>query len=211
MTAGLLLVLAGSGLLPGNAPVCRAADEKADKPAAPEKFRVLFETTRGKFVVEVTRSWAPRGADRFYELVQSGFFNDAGFFRVVPGFVVQFGLNADPAVQQKWTTARIQDDPVIESNRRGTLTFAMAGPNTRTTQLFISYKDNTRLDGMGFAPFGRVVEGMEVVDAINAEYGEQPRQGAITARGNAYLKAEFPRMDFITRAVVVPPAAAPAN
>lgn len=193
--------------------VLQAADEKKESAATttPEVFRVLFETTRGDFTVEVTRRWSPRGADRFYELVNSGFFDEAGFFRVVPGFVVQFGLNADPQVQQKWTKARIQDDPVVESNKRGSLTFAMAGPNTRTTQLFINFRDNARLDSMGFSPFGRVVEGMNVVDAINAEYGEQPNQGAITSRGNAYLKAEFPKMDFIRKASLVVPNAPAAR
>ncbi|MCA9037134.1 MAG: peptidylprolyl isomerase [Planctomycetaceae bacterium] len=191
-------------------PLTGTADETVTTPqsaaASPEKFKVKFETTRGDFVVEVTRSWAPVGADRFHELVQAGFFDEAGFFRVVPGFVVQFGLNADPAVQAKWTTAKIKDDPVTQSNKRGYLTFATAGPNTRTTQLFINFDDNSRLDQMGFAPFGLVVEGMDVVDKINSEYGQSPNQGRITAEGNAYLKARFPKLDYIRKATIVPAA-----
>ena len=170
---------------------------------SPDTFQVLFETTKGNFTVEVNRSWSPNGADRFYELVTSGFYNDAGFFRVVPGFVVQFGLNADPAVQKKWSDAKIKDDPVVSSNKRGSVTFAMAGPNTRTSQLFINYADNSRLDELGFSPFGTVTQGMDVVDKINSEYGERPSQGRITAQGNNYLKTAFPNMDFITKATVV--------
>lgn len=181
-----------------------AAAEPQETSAAPEKFRVQFETTKGKFVVEVTRSWSPNGVDRFHELVRSGFYNDAGFFRVVPGFVVQFGLNADPEKQKNWTNAKIKDDRVVESNKRGYVTFAMAGPNTRTTQLFINYSDNARLDSLGFAPFGRIVEGMDVVDAINSEYGERPNQREITDRGNQYLTKEFPRLDYIRKASIVP-------
>jgi peptidyl-prolyl cis-trans isomerase A (cyclophilin A) len=169
---------------------------------APASFRVRFETTRGSFVVAVTRAWAPLGADRFYNLVQAGFFDDAGFFRVVPGFVVQFGLSADPRVNAAWDAARIADDEVKQTNRRGRLTFATAGPNTRTTQLFINTGDNPRLDQMGFSPFGEVVSGMTVVDAIYSGYGETPDQGRITAEGNSYLKAQFPRLDFVKKATV---------
>ncbi len=177
---------------------------KATQSAAPEKFLVQLETTKGNVVIEVNRNWAPNGVDRFHELVTSGFYNDAGFFRVVPGFVVQFGLAADPEVQKKWTDATLKDDPVVESNKRGTVTFAMRGKNTRTTQLFINYGDNSRLDSMGFAPFGRVIEGMDVVDKINSEYGQSPDQGEITQRGSAYLKAAFPNMDYIKKATVIP-------
>ena len=136
------------------------------KAKAPADFKAQFSTTAGDFVIEVHRDWAPLGADRFYNLVRYGYFTNASFFRVVPGFVVQFGLSANPAVNKVWDQATIHDDPVIESNKRGSLVFATAGPNTRTTQLFINFADNTRLDGMGFAPFGTVVEGMEVVDKI---------------------------------------------
>ncbi|MEQ9406241.1 MAG: peptidylprolyl isomerase [Fuerstiella sp.] len=164
---------------------------------APEKFKVQFETSKGNFVVEVTRKWAPNGADRFYELVKKDFYKEARFFRVVPGFMVQWGIHADPAVQKAWRDAKIKDDPVVASNQRGYITYAMAGPDTRTSQLFINFKDNSFLDNQGFAPFGRVVEGMEIVDGINDEYREQPQQGSIQAQGNAYLKSSFPNLDYI--------------
>jgi peptidyl-prolyl cis-trans isomerase A (cyclophilin A) len=160
---------------------------------------VRLETTRGSFVVAVTRAWAPLGADRFYNLVKARYYEEAAFFRVVPGFVVQFGLHADPRVNGVWEAARIADDPVKETNRRGRITFATAGPNTRTTQLFINTGDNQRLDQMGFAPFGEVVSGMDVVDAIYPGYGEVPNQGQISLKGNAYLKEQFPRLDFIEK------------
>lgn len=177
------------------------------KAKAPAVFKAKFTTTTGDFVVEVHRYWAPLGADRFYNLVRYGYFTNAAFFRVVPGFVVQFGLSADPAVNKVWKTATIQDDPVTQSNKRGNLVFATAGPNTRTTQLFINFADNSRLDRMGFAPFGSVVEGMDVVDKIYAVYGESPRQDLITEQGDAYLKANFRDMDKIKMARIVPAAA----
>jgi peptidyl-prolyl cis-trans isomerase A (cyclophilin A) len=155
--------------------------------------------------VEVTRAWAPLGADRLYNLVRHGFYDGARFFRVVPGFVVQFGLPGDPALGARWRMASIPDDPVLQHNTRGTLTFATAGPATRTTQLFINLGDNARLDAMGFSPLGRVVEGMDVVDRIYAAYGEQPDQGMIQMRGNAYLAAQFPRLDSIAHATIVTP------
>lgn len=170
---------------------------------APATYRVRFETTRGVFVVAVNRAWAPLGADRFYNLVQAGFYDDAGFFRVVPGFVVQFGLNGDPNVNAVWGEARIADDPVKQTNSRGRIVFATAGPGTRTTQLFINLGNNGRLDGMGFSPFGEVASGMEVVQAIYAGYGETPDQGQITYQGNGYLKGQFPRLDFIKKATIV--------
>ncbi len=175
---------------------------------APAVFKAKFTTTTGDFVVEVHRDWAPLGADRFYNLVKYGYFTNASFFRVVPGFVVQFGLNANPALNKVWHEATIPDDPVKQSNKRGYLVFATAGPNTRTTQLFINYGDNARLDGMGFAPFGTVTEGMEIVDKIFPAYGEKPRQDLIMDQGDAYLKANFPDMDKIKLARIVPPAPA---
>lgn len=175
---------------------------------APAEFKVSFTTTCGDFVVQVHRDWAPLGADRFYNLVRHGFFTNASFFRVVPNFVVQFGLSANPAISKVWQDARIQDDPVKQSNKRGTIVFAMAGPNTRTTQFFINFKDNARLDGMGFAPFGEVVEGMENVDKIYAGYGEQPRQDLIVDQGDAYLAKNFHELDKIKLARVVPAVAA---
>ena len=177
---------------------------------APETFRARFTTSRGTFVVEAHRAWAPRGVDRFYNLVRHGFFDGVRFFRVVEDFMAQFGIQGDPAIQARWRTATIQDDPVVESNTRGRLTFAKTGaPNSRTTQLFINYVDNSNLDAMGFAPIGEVVEGMDVVDALYSGYGEGaprgtgPDQRGIQARGNAYLEEEFPRLDYIERAEIV--------
>jgi peptidyl-prolyl cis-trans isomerase A (cyclophilin A) len=173
---------------------------------APETFKAQFDTTKGKFTVEVTRSLSPNGADRFYNLVRSGYFTDVEFFRVVPGFMCQFGIHGDPAVSAKWRDANIADDPVKGSNTRGTITFATAGPNTRTTQLFINFGNNANLDGMGFSPFGKVIEGMDVVDKINGEYGDNPPevQGHIQMEGNAYLKKAFPNLDYIKSATIVP-------
>jgi peptidyl-prolyl cis-trans isomerase A (cyclophilin A) len=178
---------------------------------APPVFQAKFTTTAGDFVVEVHRDWAPLGADRFYNLVRRGYFTNASFFRVVPGFVVQFGLSADPAINKAWHEADIQDDPVRQSNKRGFLVFATAGPNTRTTQLFINFGDNARLDGMGFAPFGTVAEGMDVVDKIYAGYGEQPRQDLIADQGDAYISKNFPKIDKIKLAHIVAPAPAPGT
>ena len=144
---------------------------------APETFKAQFNTTRGKFTIEVTRSLSPNGADRFYNLVRSGYFKDIAFFRVIPGFMCQFGIHGDPNVSVKWRAATIPDDPVKGNNTRGTITFATAGPNTRTTQLFINFADNSNLDGMGFSPFGKVTGGMDVVDKINGEYGEGAPRG----------------------------------
>jgi peptidyl-prolyl cis-trans isomerase A (cyclophilin A) len=188
---------------PGRSPdPLNPADPEMSR-TAPAVFRVRFETSRGAFTVEATREWAPKGADRFYNLARSGFFDGARFFRVVPGFVVQFGLPADPKRAAAWRNATFADDPVKTSNAAGTLTFATAGPDTRTTQLFVNFKDNPRLDRMGFAPFARVTKGMEVVDSINAEYGERPDQGRIQAEGEGYLSRDFPRLDQIRSARLV--------
>jgi peptidyl-prolyl cis-trans isomerase A (cyclophilin A) len=176
---------------------------------APDTFKVRFETNKGDFVIEVRREWAPNGADRFYNLVKNGFYNEGRFFRAIPGFMVQFGLNGDPKVSAAWRTQAIKDDPVKQSNVRGAVSFAMAGPNTRTTQIFINYGDNSRLDGMGFSPFGRVVEGMNVVDQLYADYGEGapqgkgPSQGRIQQEGNAYLNSEFPKLDYVKKATII--------
>jgi peptidyl-prolyl cis-trans isomerase A (cyclophilin A) len=180
---------------------------------APELYKAQFTTTRGDFVVEVHRDWAPLGADRFYNLVKNGYFTNAAFFRVVPNFIVQFGLNANPAVNKVWMNANIKDDPVMGSNKRGTLVFATAGPNTRTTQLFINFGDNAGLDRQGFAPFGTVTDGMDVVDKIYPGYGERPDQQRITEEGKAYLDKNFPMLDSIKAARILPaePAAAPAD
>lgn len=176
---------------------------------APAVYNVKFETTKGDILIRVTRSWAPNGADRFYNLVKIGYFDDTAFFRVLPGFVAQFGINGNPEVNRIWKNSEIPDDPVKESNRRGSVTFATAGPNTRTTQLFINFADNSSLDSQGFAPIGRVVEGMSVVDSIYSGCGEGPprgrgpNQGFIQAAGNEYLKKNFPKLDYIKKATIV--------
>ena len=186
-----------------------------DNPAAltataPDTFKAQFVTTKGNFTVEVTRALSPNGADRFYNLVRSGFFSDVAFFRVIPGFMCQFGIHGDPAVAAKWREANIPDDAVKGSNTRGAITFATAGPGTRTTQLFINFGDNVGLDSQGFSPFGKVTDGMDVVDKINSEYGEGapngrgPDQGRIQAEGNTYLKTDFPNLDYIKSASVIP-------
>jgi peptidyl-prolyl cis-trans isomerase A (cyclophilin A) len=203
---------------PGQVPSGRAqpAVSKASllnpaslKEQAPASYKVKFTTTRGDFVVEVTRAWSPRGADRFYNLVKNHFYDGASFFRVLPGFVVQFGISSQPAVARAWAQATIPDDPVRQSNLRGYLTFAKAGPNTRTTQVFINLGDNARLDRMGFPPFGRVTAGMEAVEKLYSGYGEGapggrgPDQGRLTNEGKAYLDKNFPRLDSVKTAVVV--------
>ncbi|HNR37386.1 MAG TPA: peptidylprolyl isomerase [Candidatus Hydrogenedentes bacterium] len=189
---------------PAPKPADPAKPAEGAKAADPNVFKVKFECSNGNFVVEVHRDWAPLGAERFEQLVKEGFYNEARFFRVVPNFVVQFGLAADPQVSAKWRSQNLKDDPVKQSNTVGTITFATAGPNTRTTQLFINLVDNARLDGMGFAPFGKVIEGMDVVKAITSQYGEMPQQYAIETQGNAYLTAQFPNMDYIKKATIVP-------
>jgi peptidyl-prolyl cis-trans isomerase A (cyclophilin A) len=177
---------------------------------APDVFQARFETSAGEFVIEVNREWAPNGADRFYNLVSNGFFDECRFFRVVEGFMVQFGINGAPEVQAAWRDARIPPDPVRESNSRGFVTYAMAGsPDTRTTQIFINFGNNDFLDGQAFAPFGRVVEGMDVVDGLYNGYGDAPpggrgpQQGLIQSQGNAYLTSSFPELDYVTRASIV--------
>ena len=175
---------------------------------APAVYRVDFDTTKGPFVIEVHRDWAPIGADRFYNLVKNGFYDNARFFRVVEGFMVQFGINGDPRISAAWRKANIKDDPVRISNKRTFVTFATAGPNTRTTQVFISYGDNHNLDSQGFAPFGQVVSGMKVVDSLYSGYGEGapqglgPEQGRLQAEGNAYLIREFGKLDYIKKATI---------
>lgn len=201
------------GAVVANAQDTKSAPAYADPSkltaTAPDTFKAVFDTTKGKFTIEVTRSLAPNGADRFYNLAKSGYFTDTAFFRVVPGFMVQFGIHGNPDISAKWRDANINDDPVKGSNTRGTITFATAGPNTRTTQLFINFGNNTFLDGQGFAPFGKVVNGMDVVDKINGEYGDGPPsgsgpdQGRIQSDGNTYLKKDFPHLDYIKSVTVI--------
>jgi peptidyl-prolyl cis-trans isomerase A (cyclophilin A) len=178
-------------------------------PASPESFRVKFETTKGPFTVEINRAWAPKGADRFHRLVTEGYFKDVRFFRVLRGFMAQFGMSGDPALNAKMDSQRISDDPVTQSNKRGMVTFATAGPNTRSSQFFVNYGDNVPLDSQGFAPFGRVVDGMKVVDAFYGGYGEGapsgagPSQDSIRIKGNEYLQRAFPKLDYIKSATIV--------
>jgi len=175
---------------------------------APATYKVKFDTSKGTFVVEVHRDLAPNGADRFYNLVKNGFYNDARFFRVISDFMVQFGINGNPQLSKVWRDANIKDDPVKASNKRGMITFATGGPDTRTTQVFINFGNNAGLDDQGFAPFGQVISGMEVVDSLYAEYGEGaprgdgPDQGLVQSQGNAYLKKDFPKLDYIKSATI---------
>jgi peptidyl-prolyl cis-trans isomerase A (cyclophilin A) len=175
---------------------------------APATYKVKFDTSKGPFVIQVTRDWAPNGADRFYNLVKNGFYDNARFFRVVPGFMVQFGINGDPKVSSVWRTAGIKDDPVTQSNKRGYVTFATAGPDTRTTQVFINFADNAGLDRQGFSPFGQIVSGMNVVDSLHSGYGEGaprgrgPDQGRVQSEGNTYLMRDFANLDYIKKATI---------
>jgi len=205
------LMLASAVAFAGQADAAKT--KKLSNPAAltekaPDTFRVNFDTSKGPIVVTVHRDWAPNGADRFYNLVKAGFYDDVRFFRVIPNFMAQFGIHGTPAVMSAWRSAQIKDDPVKQSNQRGFVVFATAGPNTRTTQLFINFKDNSSLDKQGFAPFGEVTKGMDVVDKIYDGYGEGaprgkgPEQGRLQNEGNAYLVKEFPKLDYIKTATV---------
>jgi peptidyl-prolyl cis-trans isomerase A (cyclophilin A) len=189
-----------------TASACGEKAAKATRSApvgpAPATFRVAFATSRGNFVVEVHRAWAPRGADRFYDLVAEHFFDDNRFFRVLPGFIAQFGVNNDRKINEAWEAKPLADDSVLQKNARGTLTFASDGPNSRTHQLFINLKDNDNLDKDGFAPLGRVVDGMNVVDGIYSGYGESPSYHLIATLGNSYLTRMFPKLDYIKTATI---------
>jgi len=204
--AATLLLAATTAFAPASA--ASLGDPSSLNARAPESYKAKFETSKGAFVIQVTRSWAPNGADRFYNLVKNGFFDDARFFRVIDGFMVQFGISGNPDVSAAWTNATIPDDPVRESNARGTVTFATAGPNTRTTQVFINFNNNSMLNGQGFAPFGKVVSGMNVVDSLYKGYGEGaprgngPNQGLLKSQGNAYLLTQFPKLDYIKKATI---------
>jgi peptidyl-prolyl cis-trans isomerase A (cyclophilin A) len=203
MRTSLSITLFAAGALALAGSLWAAQPAKAQTAAAvPATFTVNFDTTKGPVVVQVHRDWAPIGADHFAELVKSGYFDGCRFFRVVPGFVVQFGLAADPAVTRKWKAPSLRDDPVKQHNVRGTLVYATAGPNTRTTQLFINLGDNSRLDADGFAPFGVVTKGMGAVDAIFPGYGEAPQQPLIESQGNGYLEPKFPKLDYVRKATI---------
>ena len=176
---------------------------------APSEFSILLRTTRGEFTIRVRRDWSPNGADRLHELVEAGYYNDVAFFRVLDGFVAQFGISGDPAIGAEWKGRPIADDPVKASNTAGTLTYALAGPGTRTTQLFINLADNSRLDSMGFSPVGEVAAGMDVVSSLYGGYGEGaprgagPNQARIHSNGNAYLRESFPKLDYVEQATIV--------
>jgi len=208
----LLIVLAPvSGAEEGTeAPNPALLDPSLATAKAPDTYNVAMETTAGNFVIEVHRDWAPHGADRFYNLVKIGYFNDASFFRVIKGFMAQAGMNGDPAVSNVWLKARIPADPVKKSNTKGMVTFAMgAQPDTRSAQFFVNFGDNSFLDASGFAPFGKVVEGFDSVKALYNGYGEGaprgkgPSQGKLFSGGNAYLKSDFPKLDYIVTATIV--------
>jgi peptidyl-prolyl cis-trans isomerase A (cyclophilin A) len=190
------------------APAQEEAKEVTPEGQAPNQYTVELDTTKGAIVIDVRRDWAPHGADRFYELVQQGYFTDVAFFRVISGFMAQVGISGDPALNTKWRAKPIPDDPVKASNTRGTATFATSGPGSRTTQFFISFSDNSRLDGMGFAPFGKIKD-MTPVDALYNGYGEGaprgrgPDQGRMQATGNSYLREDFPKLDYIKSAKII--------
>ena len=204
----LAVVLAAAPAPTAQTPAA-LSNPAALKETAPATFTANFNTTAGTFVITVNRAWAPNGADRFYNLVKSGFFTNARFFRAIKGFMVQFGIHGDPAIAAAWRNARLPVDKVTQSNKRGYITYAMGGsPDTRTTQVFINFRDNANLDALGFAPFGEVTTGMDVVDKINTEYGEGaprgkgPDQTRIQSEGNAYLMKEFPKLDYVKSATV---------
>ena len=183
---------------------CSRSDSGEAPPQGTDSYRVKFETTKGDFHIDVVRSWSPIGADRFHQLVKMGYYDTARFFRIVPGFVVQFGIKGDPALDAKWMEANISDDPPAMPNTPATVTFAKRGePNTRSTQIFINLGDNRRLDSQGFTPFGRVTEGMGVVAQLHSGYGESPDQMRLRSEGNAYLQRDFPNLDYIKKATIV--------
>lgn len=216
----LLLTVCGLAFAQTKSTAPKKAAPRADltnpsslRAVAPATYQAKFVTTKGEFVVQVTKAWAPRGADRFYNLVRAGFYNDTVFFRVLRTprpFMAQFGVSPNPAIAKAWMNANIPDDRPIETNKRGRITFATAGPNTRTTQVFISYGDNSFLDSQGFAPFGEVISGMEVVDQLYADYGEGapsgqgPDQQKLQTEGKPYTDRYFPKLDKVIKATIVP-------
>src|SRR3989442_912019 len=199
LVVALLLAAAAAGFAQTNAALKNPA---ALKERAPNMYKVKFDTSAGVFEIEVNADWSPNGADRFYNLVKNGYYDGCRFFRVVPGFMVQFGINGDPATQRNWVDATIPDEPVKQGNARGFIFAKSAAPNSRTTQVFINFKDNSFLHRQGFSPFGRVIGGMEVVDKVYSGYGEQREQGRIQAEGNTYLTKAFPKLDYIKKATI---------
>jgi len=187
-----------------------ACRKPAPKVVVPEVFRVKFETTQGNFVVEAQRAWAPHGVDRFHELVRMRYFDQSRFYRVLPGFIAQFGVHRDFKVQNLWNTFRIVDDPPKEKNLRGTVAFAQSGPSTRTTQIFINLADNAVLDEERFVPFAKIIEGLDVVDKFYSGYGDVRPQGKnidpgrVEEEANEYLAPRFPKLDYVTRASFMP-------
>ena len=196
----------GAAMLLGG---CNGGSTPDNGTSSPKTINVKVETTKGTFVIECHPEWAPKGVERFVELVKTGYFTDVAFFRVISGFMAQFGIHGDPQMNVKWRTAKFPDDPVVESNQRGFVSFATSGANSRTTQLFISFKDNSNLDGQGFSPIGQVSEGMQVVDSLYAGYGEGaprgrgPDQNKIQSEGNTYLRTSFPKLDYIKRMTIL--------
>jgi peptidyl-prolyl cis-trans isomerase A (cyclophilin A) len=202
-------LLFGALVAPVFGQASKLASPAALNETAPATYKARFDTSKGVFVVDVRRDLAPNGADRFYNLVKNGFYDENRFFRVVDGFMVQFGINGDPKVSAPWRTAQIKDDPVKQSNKRGFITFATSGPNSRTTQVFINFADrNAFLDSQGFSPFGQITTGMNVVDGLYKGYGEGapngrgPDQGRIQMEGNAYLTKDFPNLDYVKKATI---------
>jgi peptidyl-prolyl cis-trans isomerase A (cyclophilin A) len=210
MLAATVAAAQAPGAAKGGSPLMDPKSPEMNQ-KAPDVFKAKFTTSQGDFTIDVHRNWSPNGADRFFNLVKNGFYNDCRFFRVISGFMVQFGINGDPKISAQWRPATIPDDPVIQGNKRGLVTFAKTGaPNSRTTQTFINFADNSRLDGMGFAAFGKIDdEGMKVVDRLYAGYGEGapsgagPDQGRIQSDGNPYLLKSFPKLDYIKKAVIL--------
>jgi len=211
-TAGVVLAAAVVAAAQANS-AAQANAAKLRNPAAlteqaPATFKADFDTSKGLFVITVHRDWAPLGADRFYNLVKNGYYDDIRFFRVLDGFMAQFGIHGDPSIDKLWMAANIKDDPVKQSNKRGYVTYATAGPGTRTTQVFINFGDNAGLDKQGFAPFGEVTSGMNVVDKLYSGYGEGspqgsgPSQGTMHSQGNAYLTKSFPKLDYVKTATI---------
>jgi peptidyl-prolyl cis-trans isomerase A (cyclophilin A) len=203
-----LALLGAAAAVPALAQPSKLGNPAALNERAPTTYKARFDTSKGTFVLQVHRDWAPNGADRFYNLVKNGFYDNVRFFRVISGFMVQFGISGDPSISAQWRNARITDDPVRQSNRRGFITYAMAGPNTRTSQVFINFADNSPLDRQGFSPFGQVTSGMNVVDSLYSGYGEGaprgqgPDQGRLQQEGNAYLMKSFPRLDYVKKATI---------